>query len=185
MPQRKITREERDKALKEADSILRLGKKWQRNTPNERRPNFEAAAATILRRTLGSKVISGKKKAMQIKPGALQHHHNEREARILERTLKVGTLPQEVLHSFQTGRVRETKQKLRVDRGPDPEYLPDFELWMQDHVDDLGAPGHYDIRSKQFQGHMHGAHMHRQQRIVPTTMPAIKQPGGTEELHAI
>ena len=95
MPQRKITREERDKAIKEADSILRLGKKWQRNTPNERRPNFEAAAATILRRTLGSKVVSGKKQPMQIKKDGLQHQHNEREARLLERTLKVGTLPPE------------------------------------------------------------------------------------------
>ena len=44
---------------------------------------------------------------------------------------------------------------------------------------------HYDVRSKQFQGHMHESHMHRQQRIVPSTMPPIKQPGGTEELHAL
>ena len=185
MPQRKITREERDKALKEADSILRLGKKWQRNTPNERRPNFEAAAATILRRTLGSKVISGKKREMQIKPDALQHEHNEREARILERTLKVGTLPRDVLHSFQTGRSESRKQKLRIDRGPDPDHLPDFELYMLDHVADLGAPGHYDVRAKQFQGHMHAPHAMSHKTITPSMMPPMKQPGGTEQLHVV
>ena len=183
MPRRKITREERDRAIKEADSILRLGKKWQRNTPNERRPNFEAAAATILRRTIGSKVVSGKKQPMQIKPDSLQHQHNEREARLLERTLKTGTLPPEVLHSFQTGRARKAAEPLQVDRGPDPDHLPDFELYMQDHVHNLGAPGHYDIRAQRFQGHMHAPHSTRQQRIVPSVMPQVQIPGGTEELH--
>jgi hypothetical protein len=158
MPRRKITREERDRAIKEADSILRLGKKWQRNTPNERRPNFEAAAATILRRTIGSRVVSGKKQPMQIKKDGLQHQHNEREARLLARTLKTGTLPPEVLHSFQTGRARKAAQPLRRDRGPDPDHLPDFELYMQDHVHNLGRPGHYDVRSQRFQGHMHAPH---------------------------
>jgi len=114
MPQRKITLEERDRAIKEADQILRLGKKWQRNVPNERRPNFEAAAASILRRTLGSKVTTNRKQPMQIKADALQHEHNEREARLLERTLKIGTLPREVLHSFQTGRARKKAQPLRI-----------------------------------------------------------------------
>ena len=183
MPQRKITLEERDRAIKEADQILRLGKKWQRNVPNERRPNFEAAAASILRRTLGSKVTTNRKQPMQIKADALQHEHNEREARLLERTLKVGTLPREVLHSFQTGRARKKPQPLRIDRGPDPDHLPDFELYMQDHVHNLGAPGHYDVRSRQFQGHMHAPHADRQHRIVPTVMPPVKIPGGTEELH--
>ena len=183
MPQRKITLEERDRAIKEADQILRLGKKWQRNVPNERRPNFEAAAASILRRTLGSKVTTNRKQPMQIKEDALQHEHNEREARLLERTLKVGTLPREVLHSFQTGRARKKAQPLRINRGPDPDHLPDFELYMQDHVHNLGAPGHYDVRSRQYQGHMHAPHSVRQHRIVPTVMPAVQIPGGTEELH--
>ena len=172
MPRRKITREERDRAIQEADSILRLGKKWQRNTPNERRPNFEAAAATILRRTIGSKVVSG----------SLQHQHNEREARLLERTLKIGTLPPEVLHSFQTGRARKAAEPLRIDRGPDPDHLPDFELYMQDHVHNLGRPGHYDIRRQQFQGHMHAPHSTRQQRIVPSVMPQVQVPGGDDPL---
>ena len=183
MPQRKITREERDRAIKEADSILRLGKKWQRNTPDERRPNFEAAAAAILRRTLGSKVTSGKKMPLDIKDDGLQHEHNEREARLLERTLRTGTLTPEVLHSFQTGRARKKPMPVRIPRGPDPDYLPDFELYMQDHVYNHTAPGHYDVRAQQFQGHMHGPHTDRNQRIVPSAMPPVRIPGGTEELH--
>jgi len=35
MTSRVLSREERDKAIKEADAILRLGKKWQRQVPNE------------------------------------------------------------------------------------------------------------------------------------------------------
>ena len=58
MATRILSREERDRAIKEADSILRLGKKWQRQVPNERRPNFEAAAAAILRKALSSHVES-------------------------------------------------------------------------------------------------------------------------------
>ena len=81
------------RAIKEADSILRLGKKWQRLVPNERRPNFEAAAG-ILRHVTTSKVDSGRRRTLNIKEDGLQHHHDEREARLLERTLKVGTLPQ-------------------------------------------------------------------------------------------
>ena len=36
--------DERIKALDEAKKILALGKKWQRNVPGERRPDFEGAA---------------------------------------------------------------------------------------------------------------------------------------------
>ena len=129
MTSRVLSREERDKAIKEADAILRLGKKWQRQVPNERRPNFEAAAASILRKVTSSKVDSGRRVTFDIKEGGLQHHHNEREARLLERTMKVGTLPQEVLHSFQTGRARRQPQKVRFNRGPDPDHLPGFELF--------------------------------------------------------
>ena len=184
MSTRVLSREERDRAIKEADAILRLGKKWQRLVPNERRPNFEAAAASILRHVTTSKVDSGRRRTLNIKEDGLQHHHDEREARLLERTLKVGTLPQEVLHSFQTGRVRRQPRKLQLDRGPDPAHLPGFELYMHDSTKDYHMPGHYNVRTGQYQNHMHSMHADfGGARLVPQLMPSVKVPGGTEELH--
>ena len=179
-----ISREERQKAIREADSILRLGKKWQRQVPNERRPNFEAAAAAILRRTVSSKVDSGRRRKLDIRDNALQHQHDEREARLLERTFKVGHLPQEVLHSFQTGRNRGTTQKVRFDRGPDPDHLPSFELYQHDSTHNLQMPGHYNVRTGQYGQTMHDMHPAEHfGRLMPQMMPSIKVPGGTEELH--
>ena len=179
-----ISREERQKAIREADSILRLGKKWQRLVPNERRPNFEAAAAAILRRTISSKVDSGRRRKLDIRPNALQHEHDEREARLLERTFKVGTLPQEVLHSFQTGATRRDSQKVRFNRGTDPDHLPSFELYQQDFTHNLQMPGHYNVRTGQYhQSHYDTHPAENFGHLVPQLMPSIKVPGGTEELH--
>ena len=144
-----ISREERHRAIKEAESIIRLGKKWQRLVPNERRPNFEAAAAALLRRGLGEHVEAGKRKPLNIH-GGMQHQHDEREARLLERTLKVGTLPQEVLHSFQTGVARRDPRPMPRRRGPDPESLPSFELYAHDTTHNFIPHGHYDVRAKTF-----------------------------------
>lgn len=178
-----ISREERHRAIKEAESIIRLGKKWQRLVPNERRPNFEAAAAALLRRVLGEHVEAGKRKPLNIH-GGMQHQHDEREARLLERTLKVGTLPQEVLHSFQTGVARRDPRPMPRRRGPDPESLPSFELYAHDTTHNFIPHGHYDVRAKTFQGSMHDMHVGERTGILtPTFMPRIKVSGGTEELH--
>ena len=73
---RVISREERDRAIKEAEAIVRLGKTWQRLEPNERRPNFEAAAAALLRQTLGNvgaslilKKVACSTSTASVKPG--------------------------------------------------------------------------------------------------------------------
>jgi len=180
---RVLSREERHRAIKEADSILRLGKKWQRQVPNERRPNFEATAAAILRKALSSHVESGKRVPLKIIDNGMQHHHGRREARLLERTFKASSLPQEVLHSFQTGSVRRDPKPVRRNRGPDPEYLPRFDLYQHDTVHRM-PPGHYDVRARKYQNYMHDMHpAEMSKHLTPAFMPRVKVPGGTEELH--
>ena len=50
-----LSREQKHKAYLEAERILQLGKKWQQLVSGEKRPNFEKAAAEVLRRALGHK----------------------------------------------------------------------------------------------------------------------------------
>ena len=182
MPTRVISREERDRAIKEAEAIIRLGKTWQRLEPNERRPNFEAAAAALLRQTLGSKVDSGRRRKLDIKEGGLQHQHSEREARLIERTLKNGMYPQSVLHSFQTGSVQRKPEKIPIGNR-NTEDLPDFSVHILDRTHDLHAPGRYNVRARTYEGHMHDMHPgNLHVRLQPAAMPEIKVPGGTEHL---
>ena len=108
-----ISREEQFAALQEAQSILQLEKKWHRLVPDERKPNFKRAARVILERALGHTAV-GKEPALRVHSG-LMHQHDEREARLIERTLRNGTIHPEVLQSFREGaRVRS--------RNPHPGY---------------------------------------------------------------
>ena len=179
---RVISREERDRAIKEAEAIVRLGKTWQRLEPNERRPNFEAAAAALLRQTLGSRVDSGRRRKFDIKEGGLQHQHREREARLIERTLKNGMYPREVLHSFQTGSVQRKPEKVPI-RTRSTDDLPEFSVHVLDRTYNLHAPGRYNVRAARYEGHMHDMHPgNLSARLQPSAMPEIKIPGGTEHL---
>ena len=92
-------------AYREAQHILRLADKWQELMPGERKPNFQRAAQEVLKRALGHKTRRNDV-ALDVH-GGLMHEHNPREARLIERTLRNGTIHPEVLQSFREGaRVR-------------------------------------------------------------------------------
>ena len=147
-------------------------------------PTLKPRRPAVLRQALSSHVESGKRKPLKILDNGMQHVHARREARLLERTLKVGTLPQEVLHSFQTGAVRRDPKPVRRNRGPDPQHLPSFELYEHDTVHNLMPPGHYDVRARKYQHYMHDTHPTTMSKhLTPAFMPRVKVPGGTEELH--
>ena len=94
---------EQQRALREAREIMKLGEKWQQLMPGEKRPNFERAAREVLRRALGHQVVKNQE-ALDIH-GGLMHEHQPREAHLLERYLKSGTVHPDVMHSFVHGDV--------------------------------------------------------------------------------
>ena len=98
-----ISREEQFAALQEAQRILQLEKKWRRLVPDERKPDFKRAARVILQRALGHKSV-GKEPSLRVHSG-LMHQHAPREAQLIERTLRNGTVPtlREAAHGTPCG----------------------------------------------------------------------------------
>ena len=90
-----ISREEQFAALQEAQRILQLEKKWRRLVPDERKPDFKRAARVILQRALGHKSV-GREPTLRVHSG-LMHEHDEREAQLIERTLRNGIVHPAVL----------------------------------------------------------------------------------------
>ena len=138
-----ISREEQFAALQEAQSILQLEKKWHRLVPDERKPNFKRAARVILERALGHTAV-GKEPALRVHSG-LMHEHDEREARLIERTLRNGTVAggTQVLSSFRDGaRARPTKRYIQAivgSRTPVPAGEPFIDTTLLNFdVSDLG-----------------------------------------------
>jgi len=157
-----LSREEKHKAYEEAQSILALGKKWQQLVPGEKRPNFEQAAAMVLRRALGHKTSSNRAN-MDIHNG-LMAQHKPAEARLIERTLQSGMFHPDVLHSFRddrrTNRVRPVKpapiRKAKSD--------PDVEVWVQ-HQEDMDHASHYNVNSGEFASNVVDMHVDQPRRV--------------------
>ena len=82
---------EQQRAFREAREIMKLSDKWQQLMPGEKKPNFERAAKEVLRRALGHRVVKNVE-ALDIKEGGLMHEHAPREAHLIERYLKSGTV---------------------------------------------------------------------------------------------
>ena len=137
--------DERIKALDEAKKILALGKKWQRNVPGERRPDFEGAAERVFRRAMNNKVrVTGK--PLKIR-GKLMHEHDAHEARIVERTLKTGLIHPDALHSFVHDRTLAPKQKVaRPKLGPAPRDAPRTKLYIRHFDVEPHYPSHRSSR---------------------------------------
>ena len=92
------TLEQKLSALREVENIYRLSKKWQRLTPDERRPNWEKIADAVLRKALGQPVLTSvHTQALQLDDGAHYHEHDERSARVFRRTLDNGILPPDAI----------------------------------------------------------------------------------------
>ena len=66
--QHSITLEEKLKAIREVESIYALAKKWQRLTPDEKRPNWERIADAVLQKLVMEGFIGSIPPAEQIIP---------------------------------------------------------------------------------------------------------------------
>ena len=158
------------------ERIYALAKTWHRLVPNEKRPNFEAAADAVLKRAL-NEPLKPSRAQLNIRDGALMHQHSPRTARVLERTLRNGVVHPDVLHSFQSGRVKQRSGRPGPrDMGPDPPGLPDIDLYVQHSDADLQYPSHF-VPGSGFQSRMHETPSHvqlerpevQQQMPVPTS----------------
>ena len=159
-----ISVEEKRAAYEEARQMLLLGKKWQQLMPGERKPDFRRAAKAVIRRALGKPVVP-REPDLDIHDG-LMHEHAPREARLIERTLRNGTVHPDVLHSFRHGEVPAPRQhpigaltgtRQHVPLGELPRYPnPDTSgLAEPVHVisysdEDLEFPTHMNTRTMEF-----------------------------------
>jgi hypothetical protein len=109
-----LSREEKYAALQEAQHVLRLEKTWHQLVPNEPKPNFKKAAEIILRRALGHQTVP-KEPRVNITNDRM-HLHDRREAELIERTLRNGIIPEDVLHSFRHGRAPVRRQNMHISR---------------------------------------------------------------------
>ena len=160
-----LSREEKHKAYEEAQSIIALGKKWQQLVPGEKRPNFEKAAAMVLRRALGHKTSSNRTN-LQIHNG-LMHEHEPAEARLIERTLQSGMFHPDVLHSYRDD--RRTNELYPVKPTPVPKHPsdPPVELWLA-HNEDIEHASHLNVNTGEYHGHS-DLHVDQPRRVQMTT----------------
>ena len=169
-----LSREEKFAALREAQRVLQLEKKWRRLVPDEPKPDFKRAARVILQRALDHKTVPDEP-YLQIHNG-LMHEHDSREARLIERTLRNGSVHPQVLSSFRDGvRAPETRpliQSIIGSRTPVPAgEFRDFQLNtdvsdLHDMVhdvqypeDELEFPTHINLRTGQMVA-KHDDHVH-------------------------
>ena len=98
-----LTQAQQHDAYREARDILKLGEKWQELMPGEKRPDFKRAAREVLKRALGHKVERNEQ-PLDIHEGEM-HEHAPREAALVERYLRSGTVHPDVLHSYRNDKI--------------------------------------------------------------------------------
>ena len=135
-----LTQAQQHDAYREARDILKLGQKWQELMPGEKRPNFERAAREVLKRALGHK-IERNEQPLALHSGEM-HEHAPREAALVERYLRSGTVHPDALHSFH-GRTRAPEPEVPEEPEDDLEDLPDFDVYIQNLHEDKIYPAHY------------------------------------------
>ena len=179
MQPQNITLEQKLKAMREVQRIYDMSKKWQRPVGHTgRMPNFNAMADAVMKRA-GNANIVGDRQPLDIRDGKLMHEHDSHTARVIERTLRNGIVHPDVLHSFQSGRV---KQPPRGDprgnpanRLPHDPALPDVDLYVQHAVNDLHYPSHW-VPGEGFQPKEHVEPGHVQLEGRPAPAPTEQVP---------
>ena len=172
---------EQQRAFREAREILKLGEKWQQLMPGEKRPNFERAAKEVLRRALGHRVVKNQE-PLNIH-GGLMHEHKPREAHLIERYLRSGTVHPDVLQSFVHGDVHADPVAPQQPPVDDMDDLPDFDVFVQ-HTDDMQYPGHYHVGKGEFTDfHLHPHETQAPQLVEKQTPANASLPSSYEAVH--
>ena len=177
-----LSEAEQQEAYREAREILKLGEKWQQLMPGEKRPNFERAAKQVLRRALGHRVQKNVER-LDIREDGLMHEHDAREAHLLERYMKSGTVHPDVLQSFVHGDVHAEPERPQQPPVGDMHDLPDFEVFVQ-HQGDQHYPGHWHPGTGEFGAGHHDPHeMHAPREVVHQIPEGTTLPSSYEAVH--
>jgi len=174
-----LTRAQKQDAYREARQIMKLSEKWQELMPGEKRPNFERAAQEVVRRAIGHKVE--RNEAPLDVHGGYMHEHGAREARLLERFLRSGTVHPDALHSFVHGRERVGAPDVAPPAQDDLDDLPDFDLYIQNLHEDLTYPGHYNPSTGEFLDSQHEPPV--AQELKSAAEPGTRPPSAYEAVH--
>ena len=174
-----LTRAQKQDAYREARQIMKLSEKWQELMPGEKRPNFERAAQDVVRRAIGHRVE--RNEAPLDVHGGYMHEHGAREARLLERFLRSGTVHPDALHSFVHGRERVGAPDVAPPAQDDLNDLPDFDLYVQNLHEDLTYPGHYNPSTGEFLDSQHEPPV--AQELKSAAEPGTRLPSAYEAVH--
>ena len=143
MQPQNITLEQKLKAMREVQRIYDMSKKWRRPVGHTgRMPNFNAMADAVMKRAVNANIV-GDREPLDIRDGKLMHEHDSRTARVIERTLRNGVVHPDVLHSFQSGRVKRPGRGYPRTRLPHDPDLPDVDLYVMHPENDLQYPSHF------------------------------------------
>ena len=173
-----LTQAQQHDAYREARDILKLGEKWQELMPGEKRPDFTRAAREVLKRALGHK-IERNEQPLDIHEGEM-HEHAPREAALVERYLRSGTVHPDALHSFH-GRARAPVPVPPVAPSDNLDDLPDFDVYIQNLHDDLVYPAHYVPGSGTYLPAHHG--VPEAQEVKQSAPAATRMPSAYEAVH--
>ena len=143
--------------LKEIQNLGRISRTWQRNLPDERRPDFEKVQLKLIDEYV--------RKQDRVRPlrqdpihmtNRLMHQHDKRSSRILDRTLQNGIIPHEVGLSFRDGsrqqKIAPPWWKQNWDTLEQRDHLPDVEVF-QGHSDDTHPISHFNSKTSEFVHH--------------------------------
>ncbi|MBN93256.1 MAG: hypothetical protein CL928_04180 [Deltaproteobacteria bacterium] len=104
-----ITLEQKLRYLKEVESIHALGKKVKPPAGK----SWSDIADARMRHVMGQPIREPAAEPLRLQQGGLHHEHSPRSARIIERTLKTGMLPPQVLQGYHTGEETKTRFKFK------------------------------------------------------------------------
>lgn len=174
---------EQQRAFREAREIMKLSEKWQELMPGEKRPNFERAAKEVIRRALGHRVVKNQE-PLDIKEDGLMHEHAPREAHLIERYLRSGTVHPDVLHSFVHGDTYAEPQKMAQPELDEMDDLPDFDVVIQHTHSNLEYPGHFHPGRGEFlDGHTDPHETHAPQLVEKQIPAGAALPSAYEAVH--
>ena len=170
---RGLTIEQKMKAMREVQEIYAIGKKWRRNLPDEKRPDFEGMADRIMSRALGAPTVQQEPRE-PIYEAARHWEQDPRTAALVERTLKNGMYHPDVLHSFQSDRTTHRADPPRP-MNVNTVGLPDPHLFVT-------HPGVMHVHpSHESRGGPDGDHfvpsVHEHESMQELTMPSVPAQG--------
>ena len=141
-----ITLEQKLRYLKEVESIHALGKKVKPPAGK----SWSDIADARMRHVMGQPIREPVAEPLRLKRGGMHHEHSPRSARLIERTLKTGMLPPQVLQGYHTGeRTKTSRFKFKGVHVP-KERLRHDDMRVQHFVQHIAADLDYP------HGHMQG-----------------------------